>query len=193
MVRCQYLCLQIRWWNRVYLWFRLSKWDDFDDFSNHFWQQHTSKFNQPWILNKFSMSKYVTRSVKSKVLLSYNYKYCLKVHTFSQGPLKLTWALLLCVGPPGPPGELPLLPPDILFQRDSPVSSASSFTRSKREVRGDIDTSKLNAGQVYNVWSSSFSTHLMLTLLRRHWFGWCWHFFFGVGDRWIVKKHRPKK
>ena len=48
------------------------------------------------------------------------------------------------LGPPGPPGELPLLPPDILFQRDSPITSA----RSKRELRGDIDTSKLNAGQV---------------------------------------------
>jgi len=45
-------------------------------------------------------------------------------------------------GPPGPPGELPLLPPDILFQRDSPA-------RSKREIRGDIDTAKINAGQLY--------------------------------------------
>jgi len=34
-------------------------------------------------------------------------------------------------GPAGPPGELPLLPPDILFQRDAP------FTRPKREIRGD--------------------------------------------------------
>ena len=32
-------------------------------------------------------------------------------------------------GPAGPPGELPLLPPDILFQRDAP---ASRYTRHKR-------------------------------------------------------------
>ena len=43
--------------------------------------------------------------------------------------------MVLClIGPPGPPGELPLLPPDILFQKDEP---ARPFDRQKREVRGD--------------------------------------------------------
>ena len=41
----------------------------------------------------------------------------------------------LYIGPPGPPGELPLLPPDILFQRDAP---SSRYTRNKR----DTDVSK---------------------------------------------------
>jgi collagen type V/XI/XXIV/XXVII alpha len=36
-------------------------------------------------------------------------------------------------GPPGPPGELPIIPPEILFQKDEPA-------RSKREVRGDQGT-----------------------------------------------------
>merc|ERR1712142_398557 len=40
-----------------------------------------------------------------------------------------------CSKPPGPPGELPLLPPDILFQRDAP-------SRPKREARGDAISSK---------------------------------------------------
>jgi hypothetical protein len=43
------------------------------------------------------------------------------------------------------------LPPDILFQRDSPA-------RSKREIRGDIDTVKINAGQVINFFIHFFSS-----------------------------------
>ena len=43
----------------------------------------------------------------------------------------------ICIGPPGPPGELPLLPPDILFQRDAP---SSRYTRHKR----DTDVSKIS-------------------------------------------------
>ena len=44
---------------------------------------------------------------------------------------------IIFIGPPGPPGELPLLPPDILFQRDAP---SSRYTRHKR----DTDVSKIS-------------------------------------------------
>ena len=43
------------------------------------------------------------------------------------------------VGPPGPPGELPLLPPDILFQRDAP---SSRYPRHKRNTDVSFNTSK---------------------------------------------------
>merc|ERR1712241_1474692 len=70
-------------------------------------------------------------------------------------------------GPAGPPGELPLLPPDILFQRDAPAPD-----RSKREIRGDTYDKKFRIEKeedvdLVTVYTDIYNTKIELEKIKK--------------------------